>query len=96
MKTFSTGGLFSPISRRQNRNCSNSYFPKFCLSFCLLFLPPLIANANPNEIEIGMSAAFKGATGGLGTELYRGSMSYTLAPEKARENAALTQASINT
>ena len=28
------------------------------------------------EITLGMSAAFKGATGGLGSELYRGSMAY--------------------
>ncbi len=32
--------------------------------------------ANSNEILIGMSAAFKGPTGGLGSELYRGSMAY--------------------
>ncbi len=29
-----------------------------------------------NHILVGMSAAFKGATGGLGSELYRGSMAY--------------------
>jgi branched-chain amino acid transport system substrate-binding protein len=28
------------------------------------------------DVNIGMSAAFKGPTGGLGTELYRGSMAY--------------------
>ena len=28
------------------------------------------------DIEVGMSAAFKGPTGGLGSELYRGSMAY--------------------
>lgn len=32
--------------------------------------------ATSNEILIGMSAAFKGPTGGLGSELYRGSMAY--------------------
>jgi len=76
MKTFSGCGFFPFISRHQNCSCSNSYFLIFCISCCLLFLSPLIAEANPDEIEIGMSAAFKGATGGLGTELYRGSMSY--------------------
>jgi branched-chain amino acid transport system substrate-binding protein len=76
MKTVSAGGFFPLTSGRRHPNCSNSYFLVFCLSLCLLFLSPVFANANTNEIEIGMSAAFKGATGGLGTELYRGSMSY--------------------
>lgn len=76
MKTFSTCGFFPLISRCQNQIYSSGYFFIFYLSFFLLFLLPVTADANPNEIEIGMSAAFKGATGGLGIELYRGSMSY--------------------
>lgn len=32
--------------------------------------------AQANEIVLGMSAAFKGPTGGLGTELYRGAVAY--------------------
>src|SRR5512135_3270265 len=39
------------------------------------FIPALCANAS-ETIDVGMSAAFKGATGGLGIELYRGSMAY--------------------
>jgi ABC-type branched-subunit amino acid transport system substrate-binding protein len=31
---------------------------------------------SPREIKIGMSAAFKGTAGGLGTELYRGAQAY--------------------
>lgn len=46
----------------------------FCFSFFLFFLFPV--NIHADVIHIGMSAAFKGATGGLGTELYRGSMAY--------------------
>lgn len=30
----------------------------------------------PNEIRIGMSAAFRGTAAGLGTELYRGAQAY--------------------
>jgi len=44
-----------------------------CIS--LLVLCFISAHAN-DDIDIGMSAAFKGPTGGLGTELYRGSMAY--------------------
>jgi branched-chain amino acid transport system substrate-binding protein len=42
------------------------------LSFFFIFFP----YAEAADIEIGTSAAFKGAAGGLGTELYRGSMAY--------------------
>lgn len=46
----------------------------------LIFLCSLMAlfpdNIRAESIHIGMSAAFKGATGGLGNELYRGSMAY--------------------
>lgn len=45
-----------------------------CLFIFLLFF--LAQNANADYIDIGMSAAFKGPTAGLGTELYRGSMAY--------------------
>ncbi|MCX8027666.1 MAG: ABC transporter substrate-binding protein [Thermodesulfovibrionales bacterium] len=43
--------------------------------FCLL---PCFASAetDDNTIVLGMSAAFKGPTGGLGTELYRGARAY--------------------
>jgi len=45
--------------------------------FVALMLMVLTLPAAADEtIDIGMSAAFKGATGGLGIELYRGSMAY--------------------
>ena len=34
------------------------------------------AQGAPNDIRIGMSAAFRGASAGLGTELYRGAQAY--------------------
>jgi branched-chain amino acid transport system substrate-binding protein len=43
-----------------------------CIFSCF-FLAGIVA---AQDITIGMSAAFKGPTGGLGTELYRGSMAY--------------------
>jgi branched-chain amino acid transport system substrate-binding protein len=46
--------------------------PAFFLS--LLFYHH--AHAKSNDIVIGMSAGFRGPTGGLGIELYRGSMAY--------------------
>ena len=36
----------------------------------------LVSAVHAQDIVIGMSAAFKGPTGGLGSELYRGSMAY--------------------
>jgi len=45
-----------------------------CFLFCSLFI--VSGQCKAEEIVIGMSAAFKGPTGGLGTELYRGSMAY--------------------
>ena len=50
----------------------------FKLFIALISILLFISNveANSNEIYIGMSAAFKGPTGGLGSELYRGSMAY--------------------
>lgn len=43
----------------------------------LLFFHTCILSASASEtIDIGMSAAFKGPTGGIGNELYRGSMAY--------------------
>lgn len=47
--------------------------------FLLIFLTSALLyppHATSKDIVVGMSAAFKGATGGLGTELYRGSMAY--------------------
>ena len=43
-------------------------------SWLLLFLP--ISSAAAEDIVLGMSAAFKGASRGLGIELYRGSMAF--------------------
>ncbi len=42
----------------------------------LLFGCCLMPAVASETIDIGMSAAFKGATGGLGSELYRGSIAY--------------------
>jgi ABC-type branched-subunit amino acid transport system substrate-binding protein len=41
---------------------------------CLILLAP--ASARAEELVVGMSAAFTGASRGLGIELYRGSMAY--------------------
>ena len=49
------------------------------LSFPCIFVFLLFSysgKSHADDIVIGMSAAFTGATGGLGTELYRGSMAY--------------------
>lgn len=43
---------------------------------CIFILLSLFKNVAAEDLSIGMSAAFKGPTGGLGTELYRGSMAY--------------------
>ena len=50
----------------------------FFLLFCIFPALPLLfcGHAYSSDIVIGMSAAFKGPTGGLGTELYRGSIAY--------------------
>lgn len=48
-------------------------FIAFLCIFLWLFYSPNVA---AKDLTIGMSAAFKGPTGGLGTELYRGSMAY--------------------
>ena len=57
---------------------NNKYIIASFLSFFLLVFTPfaLSAHANNSDIIIGMSAGFKGPTGGLGSELYRGSMAY--------------------
>jgi branched-chain amino acid transport system substrate-binding protein len=41
-----------------------------------LLLPAPAARAQASEIRIGMSAAFRGAAAGLGSELYRGAQAY--------------------
>jgi len=46
------------------------------LLFCFLIIFAFPGVSFAEEITLGMSAAFKGATGGLGSELYRGSMAY--------------------
>jgi branched-chain amino acid transport system substrate-binding protein len=46
------------------------------LLFCFLIVFAFTGVSFAEEITLGMSAAFKGATGGLGSELYRGSMAY--------------------
>lgn len=48
------------------------------LLFIVFFLIPFssFAQQDDNTIVLGMSAAFKGPTGGLGIELYRGAMAY--------------------
>lgn len=50
----------------------------FIIAFIILFiyLPNLVFAQNQDNIVLGMSAAFKGPTGGLGIELYRGAMAY--------------------
>ncbi len=48
--------------------------PFFIIFFSLF--SSSFASLNAEDIEVGMSAAFKGPTGGLGSELYRGSMAY--------------------
>lgn len=48
---------------------------KLIFLLTILFFFPSVAKPE-NEIVLGMSAAFKGPTGGLGIELYRGSMAY--------------------
>ena len=60
-----------------SQKCTSSF--KNCLTllcFILCSLLILSGHSKAEEITIGMSAAFKGPTGGLGTELYRGSMAY--------------------
>jgi len=49
---------------------------KAVLAGMLLVCMCLSSAAASETIDIGMSAAFKGPTGGLGIELYRGSMAY--------------------
>ncbi|MDI6715235.1 MAG: ABC transporter substrate-binding protein [Thermodesulfovibrio sp.] len=49
---------------------------KFLLFCFLLLLPFTIFAQSEDTIVLGMSAAFKGPTGGLGSELYRGAMAY--------------------
>jgi branched-chain amino acid transport system substrate-binding protein len=58
---------------------------KFACTIKYLLIPSLIifsllfsfcTDVYAEDITVGMSAAFKGSTGGLGSELYRGSMSY--------------------
>ena len=52
---------------------------KLFLSIPLIIVLLLLScseESRADDIKIGMSAAFTGATGGLGTELYRGSMAY--------------------
>lgn len=44
--------------------------------YCLLLLIVFSSRAYADDIVIGMSAAFKGASKGLGIEIYRGSMAY--------------------
>lgn len=50
----------------------------FIIAFIILFiyLPNIVFAQNQDNIVLGMSAAFKGPTGGLGIELYRGAMAY--------------------
>ena len=47
-----------------------------CLCIILLLCLAFSGTVNASDIVIGMSAAFKGPSGGLGIELYRGSMAY--------------------
>ncbi len=47
--------------------------PFFIVTFLLIFS---FTGLCAQDIEVGMSAAFRGPTGGLGSELYRGSMAY--------------------
>ena len=49
---------------------------RWAWSFCLLMLLPFAGAARAEDIVLGMSAAFKGPSRGLGIELYRGSMAY--------------------
>lgn len=51
-----------------------NFFCIFCIFIVFLFF--FFQDVRAEDIAIGMSAAFKGPTGGLGTELYRGSMAY--------------------
>ncbi len=51
-----------------------TFFYVFLLCILISFFP--LKNVVAEDLNIGMSAAFKGPTGGLGTELYRGSMAY--------------------
>lgn len=46
------------------------------LFFLILLFPSFSFAQHDDKIVLGMSAAFKGPTGGLGIELYRGSMAY--------------------
>ena len=55
-------------------NCFRKYFRIVSLGIVLVFI--LGSHLYAGDIVIGMSAAFKGPTGGLGSELYRGSMAY--------------------
>ena len=48
----------------------------FIVFFCIFLWLSFSHSVAAQDITIGMSAAFKGPTGGLGTELYRGSMAY--------------------
>ena len=47
-----------------------------CLCIVLFLCLAFSGTVNASDIVIGMSAAFKGPSGGLGIELYRGSMAY--------------------
>lgn len=48
----------------------------FIFFLCIVTSFLLSKDVSAEDFNIGMSAAFKGPTGGLGTELYRGSMAY--------------------
>jgi branched-chain amino acid transport system substrate-binding protein len=51
-----------------------TFFVSLFLSLMVIFL--CVAVSHASDLNIGMSAAFQGPTGGLGSELYRGSMAY--------------------
>lgn len=58
---------------QQNISCILAVSSLLC---CFLIVFAFTGVSFAEEITVGMSAAFKGATGGLGSELYRGSMAY--------------------
>ncbi|GAQ95030.1 ABC-type branched-chain amino acid transport system, substrate-binding protein [Thermodesulfovibrio aggregans] len=56
---------------------SGSVLKTFLIITIALLIPSFLgAEQNSDSIVLGMSAAFKGPTGGLGIELYRGAMAY--------------------
>lgn len=62
--------------RQWSKKMSGSVLVLLSVLLCLIFPATISAESKSEELVLGMSAAFKGPTRGLGIELYRGAMVY--------------------